>query len=202
VVPPFPSDQNLDNFNDIPASHSPHLDNHLHNPSCVSPHYDDRSRTISPLSPRLDPHFPTSSFNPPFLQFLDNHTRILLHNSQNFQSSTLIDFSQCQPATSFAAPQPIPAQPAPFLSCPLPPLPPPIPPPPVLAPPTSTASNLPTSLNIFLPSTEDVPLLLGKHDWGPWHSAVRTLILNATLLDHIADDPYPGATVRSIQAFG
>ena len=44
-----------------------------------------------------------------------------------------------------------------------------------------------------LPSTKDVPLLTGKHDWGPWHLAVRTLILNANLLGHIADDPLPGA---------
>ena len=36
-------------------------------------------------------------------------------------------------------------------------------------------------------STKDVPLLTGKHDWGLWHSAVRTLILNANLLGHITD---------------
>ena len=47
--------------------------------------------------------------------------------------------------------------------------------------------------NSSLPSSKDVPLLTGKHDWGPWHSAVRTLILNANLLGHIADDPLPGA---------
>ena len=47
--------------------------------------------------------------------------------------------------------------------------------------------------NSSLPSTKDVPLLTGKHDWGPWHSAVRTLILNANLLEHIADNPLPGA---------
>ena len=33
-----------------------------------------------------------------------------------------------------------------------------------------------------LPSTKDVPLLTGKHNWGPWHLAVRTLILNSNLL--------------------
>jgi hypothetical protein len=43
-----------------------------------------------------------------------------------------------------------------------------------------------------LPSTKDIPLLSGKHDWGPWHSAVRTLVLNANLLGHIAEDPLPG----------
>ena len=33
---------------------------------------------------------------------------------------------------------------------------------------------------------------MGKHDWGPWNSAVRTLITNANLLGHIADDPLSG----------
>lgn len=50
-----------------------------------------------------------------------------------------------------------------------------------------------SSINSTLPSTKDIPLLTGRQDWGPWHSAVRTLILNANLLGHIADDPLPGA---------
>ena len=41
-------------------------------------------------------------------------------------------------------------------------------------------------------STRDIPVLTGKHDWGPWHSVVHTLILNANLLGHIAHDPLPG----------
>jgi hypothetical protein len=44
-----------------------------------------------------------------------------------------------------------------------------------------------------LPSTKDIPLLSGKHDWGPWHAAVRTLILHANLHGHIAEEPLPGA---------
>ena len=48
-----------------------------------------------------------------------------------------------------------------------------------------------------LPSMKDIPLLTGKHDWGPWHSAVRTLILNSNLLGHIADDLLPGASFDS-----
>ena len=48
-------------------------------------------------------------------------------------------------------------------------------------------------MNSSLPSTRDVPVLTGKHDWGPWHASVCTLILNANLLGHIADDPLPGA---------
>ena len=27
-------------------------------------------------------------------------------------------------------------------------------------------------LKITLPSTKDIPILMGKHDWGPWHTAV------------------------------
>lgn len=61
----------------------------------------------------------------------------------------------------------------------------------------ATVPQIPNSqtsyINSSLPSTKDVPILTGKHDWGPWHSAVRTLILNANLLGHIADDPLPGA---------
>ena len=48
-------------------------------------------------------------------------------------------------------------------------------------------------LKITLPSTKDIPLLTGKHDWGPWHSAVSSLILCSNLLGHIADDLLPGA---------
>ena len=47
------------------------------------------------------------------------------------------------------------------------------------------ATNVPNSqisyVNPSLPSTKDVPLLTVRRDWGPWHSAVRTLILNANL---------------------
>ena len=50
-----------------------------------------------------------------------------------------------------------------------------------------------TYLTSSLPSTKDIPVLTGKHDWGPWHSAVRTLTLNANLLGHISDNPLPGA---------
>ena len=57
---------------------------------------------------------------------------------------------------------------------------------------THSNSDLSSSTH-SLPSTKDVPILNGKHDWGPWHSAVRTLILNSNLLRHIADDPLPGA---------
>src|ERR1700678_4223596 len=48
-------------------------------------------------------------------------------------------------------------------------------------------------INSSLPSMKDVPILMGKHDWGPWHASVRTLTPNANLLGHIADDPLPGA---------
>jgi hypothetical protein len=27
-------------------------------------------------------------------------------------------------------------------------------------------------LKITLPSIKDIPILTGKHDWGPWHTAV------------------------------
>jgi hypothetical protein len=34
---------------------------------------------------------------------------------------------------------------------------------------------------------------MGKHDWGPWHSAVSSLILCLNVLSHIADKLLPGA---------
>ena len=50
-----------------------------------------------------------------------------------------------------------------------------------------------TPLKISLPSTKDIPLLTGKHDWGPWHSAVSSLILCSNLSSHIAEALLPGA---------
>ena len=55
----------------------------------------------------------------------------------------------------------------------------------------SSASR--TILKISLPNTKDIPLLTGKHDWGPWHSAVSSLVLCSNLLSHIADDVLPEA---------
>jgi hypothetical protein len=52
---------------------------------------------------------------------------------------------------------------------------------------------LTTSSFSSFPSMKDIPILTGKHNWGPWHSAVRALILNANLLGHIANDPLPNA---------
>ena len=139
---------------------------------------------------------------PPESPVLDQHTHTSPHNPTLFHSP-LIDFSQHQSAPPLAAPQPVPLQPAPVLAHqpvpiqpnlfprPLPPFPSHAPSP--LVPPFNNSLTSPTSFNSSLPSTKDVPLLSGKHDWGPWHSAVRTLILNANLLGHIADDPYPGA---------
>jgi hypothetical protein len=48
-------------------------------------------------------------------------------------------------------------------------------------------------LKITLPSTKDIPLLTGKHDWGPWHTVVWTLIDCSNLLGHIHESMLPGA---------
>ena len=170
-TPSSPSGKNLDNLNDIPASPSPHLAAHFHNPSRNSPRLDDRSQNISTVPP---------------------HLASVAHSHTLSSNSPLIDLSQHQPAPFLAAPQPVPA---PFFAAsqPLPPrsVPQNFHPLPPFAPPIT--SNLPTPFISSLPSTKDVPLLTGKHDWGPWHSAVRTLIVNPNLLGHIADDPHPGA---------
>ena len=79
---------------------------------------------------------------------------------------------------------------APLLHAPLPHAP--LPHPPLIPNPPNHPNTQISYVNSSLPSTKDVPLLTGKHDWGPWHSSVRTLILNANLLGHIADEPLPG----------
>jgi hypothetical protein len=53
--------------------------------------------------------------------------------------------------------------------------------------------NTKAFLKITLPSTEDIPLLTGKHDWGPWHTAVWMLIDCSNLLGHIHESMLPGA---------
>jgi hypothetical protein len=42
-------------------------------------------------------------------------------------------------------------------------------------------------LKITSPSTKDVPILTGKHDWGTWNTAVWTLIDCSNLLRHVHD---------------
>src|ERR1700678_1970810 len=126
----------------------------------------------------------------PFLdQRLNNHSRA----SEHIHSLSPLTFHQPQPVPivptrqqpvhTFAAPQPthpiLPHRFVPHLQ-------------PPYAVPAPLASNI-TSVSSSLPSTKDVPLLSGKLDWGPWHSAVQTLILNSNLLNHIADEPLPGA---------
>jgi hypothetical protein len=56
-------------------------------------------------------------------------------------------------------------------------------------------STVPTNIpfKITLPSTKDIPILTGRHDWGPWHTAVRTLIDCSNLLGHVHDNMLPGA---------
>jgi hypothetical protein len=138
-------------------------------------------------SPYLDhPSCNSNCNSPTHDRRFDNLSR----NSQRF-SPVPVHFTQTPPLV--AAPQPVHVQPAPFLPPPLPPVPQQFAPP-LLVPTYNNNPPLHTSFNPSLPSTKDVPVLSGKHDWGPWHAAVRTLILNANLLGHIADDPYPGAT--------
>ena len=152
-------------------------------------------------------HVPASPFS-------DQRNDVNSRNSQRIHTISPLAFHQPQPLPAFVAPQlippphnlnhfphaplphvPLPHAPlphAPFPHAPLPflnfPHPPHIP-----NPPNHPNTQI-SYINSSLPTTKDVPLLTGKHDWGPWHSSVRTLILNANLLGHIADEPLPGAT--------
>jgi hypothetical protein len=152
----------------------------MHHPS--SSHLHMNHRNNSPSQHRQN--------NVPFDQYTSapafsrSNTRSSLHNVA-FQTA----MPQTHNAFPIAAPQPIPLT-ANFSS----------------SPKLPTARHSPVSSisvhsstqfshsKFSLPSTKDIPILSGKHDWGPWHSAVRSLILNANLLGHIADDPLPGAT--------
>jgi hypothetical protein len=57
----------------------------------------------------------------------------------------------------------------------------------------SSSYKKPNNHNFTLPSTKDIPILTGKHDWGSWHTAVWTLIDCSNLLGHILGEPLPGA---------
>jgi hypothetical protein len=48
-------------------------------------------------------------------------------------------------------------------------------------------------LKITLPSTKDILILTGKHDWGPWHTMDWTLIDCLNLLGHVHESMLPGA---------
>ena len=117
----------------------------------------------------------------------DQRNNVNSRNSQRIQTVSPLSFHQPQPLPTFTAPQHIPSPIIPII-------PPHIPLPRPHIPQTVPNFLHHQSVNSSLPSTKDVPILTGKHDWGPWHSAVRTLIMNANLLGHIADDPLPGAT--------
>ena len=163
----------------------------------------------APLPSASQSHFPSLRHTPSFHSYDNIHTQnalsspLLDHQNDNISHSS----QRIQPLSPIASAQPHGihfAQPhnAPFIAAPQPiPLPPNHIPPryapfqqPQFFATVPQNQNPPISyINSSLPSTKDVPTLTGKHDWGPWHSVVRTLILNANLLGHIADDPLPGA---------
>ena len=151
-------------------------------PSASQSHIPSLRQTPSFPSPEIIRAQPT-----PMSPFPNQQNNAYPHTSQRIHSSSPIAYYQLQPFPSFIPPAPVSM--------------------PHFAPPRAHApmphpyvhtnfahSNSDLSFSTHsLPSTKDVPILNGKHDWGPWHSAVRTLILNSNLLGHIADDPLPGA---------
>src|ERR1700678_3341839 len=168
---------------------------HMPLPSASQSHVPSLRRTPSvPFADNInDHHVPVSPFVD---QHLNNHSR----NSSNQRIYSLspmiftqphIDpaaFPYNHPPPTFAAPQPHPLPPQPIFS------------PQPLLPHIPPFHNVPVPLTQHvssfssLPSTKDIPILTGKHDWGPWHSAVRTLILNTNHLGHISDNLLPGAS--------
>ena len=176
--------------------HDPGNFGHMPLPSASQSHVPSLRHTPS-VSPLDNINFHRMSQSPFYDRRLNNQSRP--SSTQRNNSLSPIAFAQPhivtsdrpyhQNATVFAAPQPRPLPPHPILS------------PQTCSPhtqPLHTRTALPyLNQHTFsfpsFPSTKDIPILTGKHDWGPWHSAVRSLILNANLLGHIADDPFPGA---------
>src|SRR6202522_627807 len=148
-------------------------------PSVSQSHPPSIRRTPSvPVSGNIDVLYASTS------PYYDQRHNDLSRNIQRIHSISPNAFHQPQHVPVFA-PQPIrllPAAPFPRHL-----------PTPIVSAPNNNNTHI-SSFNSSLPSTKDVPLLSGKHDWAPWHSAVRTLIINANLLGHIADDPLPGAS--------
>ena len=169
------------------------IDNQIPLPSASQSHIPSLRRTPS-TSPLDNIHISQTPNSPFIVQWNDTISR----NSQRIQSTSPIAFYHTQPLPVLVAPQqvPLPHNPIPPTYTIPPHAPLPFAPFPInrhLPNPPANTNNQISYVTSSLPSTKDVPLLSGKHDWGPWHSSVRTLILNANLLGHIADEPLPGA---------
>ena len=192
----YPSSQNVANTVHI-ATYSPNLPHALDDssqmplPSASQSHIPSLICTPSvPLDVDVDNQCLSSS--PYFDQRPRNHSRI----PDRIYSLSPITFTQPQPDPNsfphhqfmhnFTAPQPThPIFPQLFYQNTQPTY--------TTAAPVLPNAHISSSIS-SLPSTKDIPLLSGKHNWGPWHSAVHMLILNSNLLGHIADDPLPGAS--------
>ena len=209
----YPTSSHVANYAHISSSsQNPHPNypvtndfGHLPLPSVSQSHIPSLRHTPSdPTSSNANIHHSLKS--PSNDPQINAQSRLQSRNSQRIQSLSPIAFYQPQPVPAFAQPtftaptlathQPFPpsAYPAFHPHAPLP-YSHPIPNNFNLHPTHTIPNNFnnTTSQTSTLPSTKDIPILTGKHDWGPWHSAARTLILNANLLGHIADEPLPGA---------
>ena len=200
ALPSYPSStlqyylpsQNVANYVHIPPSlHTDHIQ-----------HPEAGTFSHMPLPSASQSHIPSLRQSPPFqshdnihiqhvpdTQSLDPHANLQSLTPQRIHSTSPIAFVQPQ-NIPFFAPQPIPLPPNPNPHTHVPTH---LPRSQFFATAPQTLTTQTSFVNSSLPSTKDIPILTGKHDWGPWHSAVRTLILNANLLGHIADDPLPGA---------
>ena len=160
----------------------------VHSQSSPSRHDNKDSPFLAP-NPLVNPSYNSDHYSPVPERHLDN----IFRSSQYIPAPLPPSNFNLNPSPPLVAPQPVQGQPASFLppqfSQPF------APPGPLLVPAYNSVNpSLHTNFNSSLPSTKDIPLLTGKQDWGPWHSGVRTLILNANLLGHIADNPLLGAT--------
>ena len=204
TLPPSASQYRVPSLRQTPSSPLPPL------PSTRSSHnqVDNRSRSVpysplifqppAPVLPTNIPQSPRHSiFSPPIIPSPLPNTAYLSPVASHHSLSPIISHHSARLPTPNLAPHL--AQPAPFLSFTqnaFPLINEHFPPAVSIASPSHhnpSSHSSPTLLKLPLPSTKDIPLLTGKHDWGLWYSAVSSLILCSNLLSHIADDLLPGA---------
>lgn len=185
----YPAPNHPPNYAHI-STLSPSFQNQYPLPSASQSHIPLLRHTpsVPPVNNVHIAHVPTSPF-------FDQINHIKSCNSRSIHSLSPVNILQPQPLPAFNPPPPTfpPPSPVHLPTNIVPPTPIPLLQPHVAHTATEPLQQQTSFITSSLPSTKDDPILTGKHDWGSWHSAVRTLILNTNLFGHIADDPLPGA---------
>ncbi|KAF5383010.1 hypothetical protein D9615_004881 [Tricholomella constricta] len=189
------------------ATHPPHSFEHYQQTQYRPMAYPTHVTTLPSISQPTLPSFPSNNahtYNPAGQFFPPPPTTMhpaqpggVPHPSYYYNPMSIVSAPP-----QYNIPNP-PLAPAPaHYTVPNPPLAPNLPPvanPPPPAPAPSSASSTPSPRpsspnhdDTRLPNTTHIPFLTGKHDWGPWSSAVELTLDNLDLTKHISDPPAPG----------